>query len=68
MPTIQRFARPVKRRVTLTVPREYDGYAFEIIMVPVKQGQKKYDFSCFAGKVKYPVDGVAFQRQIRDEW
>jgi len=68
MPTIQTFARPVRRRISVQIPREYDGYSFEVILVPVKPEPKKYDFSGFAGKVKFPEDGVKFQRRIRNEW
>jgi len=69
MPTIQTFVRPVRHRVSVEIPREYDGYSFEVILVPVKQElKKKYDFSGFVGKVKFPEDGVAFQRRLRDEW
>lgn len=28
----------------------------------------KYDFSDLIGKVRFPVDPVAYQRSIRDEW
>jgi len=69
MPTIQTFARPVRRRISVQIPREYDGYSFEVILVPVKpEPKKKYDLSCFFGKAKLSGDPVAFQRSIRDEW
>jgi len=45
MPALQTFASPVKRRLTVTIPREYDGYSFEVIMVPVMQPPKVYDGS-----------------------
>jgi len=69
MPTIQTFARPSHRQVTVEIPREYDGYSFEVILVPVMEPKRKrFDLSAFAGKVKFPEDGVAFQRRLRDEW
>jgi len=69
MPMIQTFARPENRRVSVLIPQEYEGYSFEVILVPVMEPkQKKYDFSGFAGRVKYPEDGVAYQRRVRDEW
>jgi len=69
MPTIQTFVRPIRRRISVTIPREYDGYSFEVILVPVKQEPKKrYDLSCFFGKAKLKGNAVEFQRSIRDEW
>lgn len=69
MPTIQTFARPTNRQVTVNIPREYDGYSFEVILVPVvEQKPKRFDLSGFAGKVKFREDGVAYQRRLRDEW
>jgi len=69
MPMIQTFARPENRRVSVSIPQGYEGYSFEVILVPVEEPtQKRYDFSAFAGKVKYPEDGVSYQRRVRDEW
>jgi len=69
MPMIQTFAQPENRCVSVPIPKEYDGYSFEVILVPIRQSErKKYDFSSFAGKVKFAEDGVAYQRRLRDEW
>ena len=35
MPAIRTFARPVDDRVTVSVPREYCSYSFEVLLVPV---------------------------------
>ena len=37
MPAIRTFARPVNDIVTLSIPREYRSYSFEIMLVPVRE-------------------------------
>ena len=37
MPAIRTFARPVNDMVTLSIPREYRSYSFEIMLVPVRE-------------------------------
>ena len=36
MPAIRTFARPVNDMLTLSIPREYRSYSFEIMLVPVR--------------------------------
>jgi len=31
-------------------------------------GTEQIDLMQYAGKIQWPVEGVAYQRQIRDEW
>ncbi len=37
MPAIRTFARPVNDMLTLSIPREYRSYSFEIMLVPVRE-------------------------------
>jgi hypothetical protein len=34
----------------------------------LKNKNKKKDWSKFCGKVKFDMDGLAYQKKIRDEW
>ena len=69
MPTIQTIARPRRNRVTVSVPEEYKGYSFQVILVPFKEEKKAaYDFSDLAGKLRWKGDPVKIQRRMRDAW
>ena len=30
--------------------------------------RKGFDAKKYAGKIKFPVDGLTYQKQVRDEW
>ena len=30
--------------------------------------QKGFDAKKYEGKIKFPVDGLTYQKQVRDEW
>ena len=47
MPAIRTFARPVNDMVTLSIPREYRSYSFEIMLVPVRE--QNATFPAWAG-------------------
>jgi hypothetical protein len=42
--------------------------ALKTIANQPKKAQKGFDPSKYAGKIKFPVDGLTYQKQIRDEW
>jgi hypothetical protein len=33
-----------------------------------KKAKKRFDPKKYAGKIKFPVDGLTYQKQVRDEW
>lgn len=33
-----------------------------------KAVRKGFDAKKYAGKIKFPVDGLTYQKQVRDEW
>ncbi len=69
MPVIERIVRPRRNRVSLEVPKEYSRCVCRVIIIPVEEEKPRYDFSRFAGKIKWRGgDPVAYQRGIRDEW
>jgi len=41
MPTIQTVARPIRSRVSVPVPKEYNGCSFEVFLVPIELPPKK---------------------------
>ena len=70
MPVLERIVRPKRNRVSFEVPKEYSRYVCKVIVYTVGEEKKpKYDFSRFAGKLKWRGGNpVAYQRSIRDEW
>lgn len=30
--------------------------------------RKGFDASKYAGKIQFPIDGLTYQKQVRDEW
>ena len=70
MPVIERIVNPVRNRVSFEVPEEYSRFTCKVIVIPIEEKKKpKYDFSRFAGKIKWKGgDSVAYQRRLRDEW
>ena len=30
--------------------------------------RKGFDAKKYAGKIKFPIDGLTYQKQVRDEW
>ncbi len=35
MPPIETITRPCRNRISVSVPREYSGYSFQVILVPL---------------------------------
>ena len=57
----------------LDIPTELDPGEVNIVLVinPVvssKNQNLKYDFSDLVGRLNWPGDAVATQRELRDEW
>jgi hypothetical protein len=42
--------------------------ALKTIANQPKKPQKGFDPSKYAGKIKFPIDGLTYQKQVRDEW
>lgn len=71
MPAVRTIARPpLSDSLTVHIPKEYQSYSLEIIIVPVENeaAKRKYDFSDLVGRLEWQGDAVAEQRKIRDEW
>jgi hypothetical protein len=45
-----------------------DGKRSAAKVLILKKKRKGIDLSKYAGKVKFDIDPVEYQRQIRDEW
>jgi hypothetical protein len=45
-----------------------DGKRAAVKLFILKKKRKGIDLSKYAGKVKFDIDPVEYQRQIRDEW
>lgn len=35
MPSLETIARPRRNRISITVPKEYSSYSFQVILVPI---------------------------------
>lgn len=42
--------------------------ALKAIADQPKSARKGFDSKKYAGKIKFPVDGLTYQKRIRDEW
>lgn len=54
--------------LTIELPQEYHNIKVEVIVLPIDEPKKNYDFSDLIGKLKWEGDAVAEQRKLRDEW
>jgi hypothetical protein len=54
--------------LVVDIPDEYRDKKVEVIVRPLEEKQKKYDFSKFVGKLEWEGDALAEQRKLRDEW
>ena len=71
MPAVRTITRPpLSDSVVVHIPKEYQSYSLEIIIVPVENevAKRKYDFSDLVGRLEWRGDAVAEQRKMRDEW
>ena len=69
MPVIERIVHPMRNRVSFEVPEGYSQFTCRVIVIPIEEKKAKYDFSRFAGKIKWKGgDPVAYQRSLRDDW
>lgn len=41
MPPIETIARPYRNRISVSVPKEYSSYSFQVILVPI-EGESKF--------------------------
>lgn len=54
MPVVRTIARPpLSDSVMVHIPKEYQSYSLEIIIVPVDAGEKVPFFGALKGKIKY---------------
>lgn len=41
MPTIEKIVKPYRNRISVSVPREYGSYSFQVILVPLSPSASK---------------------------
>lgn len=57
-----------KNTVNIRVPASFVDHDIEVLVSPVDTGEKHYDFSFLAGKLKWAGDILKEQRSLRNEW
>jgi hypothetical protein len=54
--------------MTVKVSKKSSRKALEKAVLKTKSSQKKVDLSKYFGKVNFGVDGLTYQKKIRNEW
>jgi len=68
MKTVRKILHPKKNTVNIRVPASFVDHDIEVLVSPVNTGEKNYEFSSLAGKLKWSGDILKEQRSLRDEW
>ena len=55
-------------RIPKDAPASAVDEALKLIANQPKNARKGFDPEKYAGKIKFPVDGLTYQKQVRDEW
>ncbi|KAB7727642.1 hypothetical protein F5984_21490 [Rudanella paleaurantiibacter] len=55
-------------RIPKDAPASAVDEALKRIASQPKKARKGFDPKKYAGKIKFPVDGLTYQKQMRDEW
>ena len=42
MPPIETIARPVRNRISVSIPKEYRSYSFRVVLVPIMSEPRKF--------------------------
>jgi|SaaInl8_200m_RNA_FD_contig_31_1231472_length_535_multi_5_in_0_out_0_1 hypothetical protein len=71
MKAVRQIKKIAGNKLFLNIPKDFQQEQVEVIILPYyskKQNKTKYDFSSFAGKLKWKGNAVKQQREIRNEW
>ncbi len=55
-------------RISKDAPANAIDEALKLIASQPKKPLKGFDPSKYAGKIKFPMDGLTYQKMVRDEW
>jgi hypothetical protein len=55
-------------RIPKDAPASAVDEALKQIASQPNKARKGFDPKKYAGKIKFPVDGLTYQKQVRDEW
>ena len=58
MPAIETIVRPRRNRISIAVPREYGSYSFQVILVPIADGEASPYFERSPRKTSTFVDAL----------
>ncbi|QDK77203.1 hypothetical protein EXU85_00780 [Spirosoma sp. KCTC 42546] len=55
-------------RIPKDAPASAVDDALKAIANQPKSARKGFDPTKYAGKIKFPMDGLTYQKKVRDEW
>ncbi|OIN59747.1 hypothetical protein [Arsenicibacter rosenii] len=55
-------------RIKKDAPASAIDEALKTLANQPKTARKGFDPKKYAGKIKFPADGLTYQKQVRDEW